>query len=151
MLIEEAVYSLLSTDAGVQAIVSDRVYPVTMPQFNASDPRTLYPAVIFDLGQRGRQYTHQGPTVLVESHLNVSCVSETYLGVKQLANAVRIALNGKAAELNALYTYADGPNGVQGIYLDGELDEYVFAEDEKLSLYHVPMDFMIQHKESLNG
>lgn len=144
MLIEEAIYSLLSNNIGVTAIVSERVYPVTMPQLEKG--LTFYPAVTFDLTARGRQQTHQGPTVLVESHINVSCLGPNYFQVKTLAEAVRLALNGKAAELRALYG-----DDVKGIYLDSELDEYVFDEVESLSLYHVPMDFMIQHKEQIDG
>jgi hypothetical protein len=102
--------------------------------------------VAFELVARERQQTHDGPTVLVRSFFTVACMGPKYFDVKTLADAVRLALNGKSAALNALY---DGI--VKGVFLDNELDDYVFDEVEKLSLYRVPMDFHIQHDEPLTA
>lgn len=142
MLIEEALYSLLSANSAVTMIVSDRIYPVTMPSLEKGG--TFYPAVVFDLAGRERHQTHQGPDGLVKSRLMIRCLGPKYFEVKTLADKVRLALNGKSAELAALYQ-----GHVKGIFLEDESDEYVYDEVEQLSLYHVPMDFLIQHKEQV--
>lgn len=144
MLIEEAIYTLLSTDAGITAIVEDRIYPVTMPELEKG--KTFYPALIFTLTNRERDQTHQGPVPLVRSHYTISCLGPQYFQVKSLAQAVRIALNGKSTALAVIYE-----DLVRGIFLQDEDDEYLFDEVEALALYHVPLNFLIQHWETLTG
>jgi len=144
MLIEEALYTLLSTDADIVEIVADRIYPVTMPELEKG--KTFYPALLFTLTNRERQQTHNGPTPLVRSHFTLSCIGPRYFVVKGLAQAVRIALNGKSTALSAIYE-----DLVKGIFLEDEDDEYLFDEVEALSLYHVPLNFVIQHWETLTA
>lgn len=144
MLIEEALYTLLSSDAGITAIVADRIYPVTMPELEKG--KTFYPALTFTLTNRDRQQTHDGPTPLVRSHYVFSCLGPQYFQVKTLAQKVRLALNGKSTALAVIYE-----DLVKGIFLEDEDDEYLFDDVEALALYHVPLNFMIQHWETLTG
>jgi hypothetical protein len=143
MLIEEAVYSLFSADTAIKEIVSDNIYPVTMPQLEKG--KTFYPALVVTLESRDREQTHQGPTGNVRSHFVMSCLGTKYFEVKQLADKVRLALNGKSAAMSALYDLK-----VKGIFFDGETDDYVFDQVEELALYHIPQSFTIQHWEPLS-
>lgn len=140
MLIEEAFYTLMKNNLGVSAIASDRIYPVTMPQLEKG--KTFYPAVVFEMAARERQQSHDGPTGLVKSHFTVSPLGPNYFEVKTLADKVRLAVNGKSAELAAIFG-----NHVRGVFLENEADDYVFDEIEQLSLYQVVQEFSIQHKE----
>lgn len=146
MLIEEALFNLLSNDSRITAITAQRIYPVTLPEFQKSPAAPSYPALVFALQARERLGSHDEPVDLVESRFEMSCLGQQYFAVKQLADAVRLALNGQAGALQALYGME-----VAGISLEGERDDYVFDEVESLSLYYVPMDFLIQHKEDLDG
>lgn len=140
MLIEAALKQLLEQNTGIIALVGDRVYPVMMPQ--AEKNRMHYPAVVFELTGRERQQSHDGPSGEVRSSFRVNCLGHKYLDVKTLADKVRLALNGKSAELQNLYG-----NDVGGVYLEDESDQFLFNEVTQLSLYHVPMDFLIDHAE----
>lgn len=143
MLIEEALFTLLSTNAGVIGIVEDRIFPVTMPQLEKD--KTAYPAVIYTLVQRPRSQTHDGPDALVRSFFQIECVAKKYTAeAKPLANAVRLALNGKSADLATIYG-----GHVKGVFLQDERDNFGFDEVEQLSLYDIEMDFTVQHKEAL--
>lgn len=113
---------------------------MTMPQLEQG--KTFYPAVIFDLSNRERQQTHDGPTGLVKSRIAISPLGPKYFEVKTLANSLRLAINGKMLELAAIYG-----QHVRGIFLENETDDYVFDEVEQLGLYTVGMDVLIQHKE----
>ena len=143
MIIEQALYALLSGDALVQSIVNDRVYAVNLPQYEKG--KQDYPALVFSLRSRDRHYTHEGPDGLVESKFVLDCISKEYFECKQLADAVRLALNGNAAGLAALYD-----DSVRGVFFDSEEDSFLWDEIEELSLYHIPIDVSIQHKEWVN-
>lgn len=140
MLIEEAVYTLVKGNPGVIAIAADRIHPVTMPQLEKG--KTFYPAVVFNLDNRERQQTHDGPTGLVKSRLIINPLGPNYFQVKTLADKVRLAVNGKTQELANIYG-----QHVRGVFLENEVDEFVFDEIEQLGLYSIPMEFSIQHKE----
>jgi hypothetical protein len=142
MLIEEALYSVLKADGQVKSMVEERIYPVTMPQLEKG--KTFYPALVFDLSSREREQSHDGPTGLVRSRFTVSVLGPKYFDVKTLANRVRLALDGKSNIIAGFYG-----GHVRGVFVENESDEYVFDEVEQLSLFHVPLDVMIQHREDI--
>jgi hypothetical protein len=148
VLIEEALYTLITDNAGVSTIVYDvvtgtnHIYPVTMPQFQKN--RTLYPAVVLELAGRERHGTHDGPDGLVASRFAIYSLGKEYFTLKVLADKVRRAVNGKSAALAAIYE-----QHVKGVFLQDEFDDYVYDEVEQLSLYRVTMDLMIHHREEL--
>lgn len=149
MLIEEALYTLLSENSDVTDLVGERIYPVTMPQLEKGT--TFYPAIVFELASRQRQQTHLGPNPLVRSNFTIYCITKMaeevgqgYFAAKGLADAVRLAVNGRSANLEVIYG-----NHVAGVFLEDEHDEFLFDPVEQLSLYSVPMEFQIQHKEEV--
>lgn len=142
MLIEEALYRMLSQDAAIKNIAGESIFPVTIPQ--AEKGTTKYPAVVFGLTAREREQTHNGPSRIVRSDFNIECLGPEYLEVKKLADKVRLAITGKSSEFAQVFT-----KHAKGIFLDSEADDYVFDTVEELSLYRVPMSFRIQHWEDL--
>jgi|SRR5688572_48592 len=148
MLIEDALFTLLSQDAGVTGIVGDRIYPVRMPQLEKETTTTpaavSYPALIYTLVERPRTDTHDGPDGLVKSFFLLECIGKRYTAeVKQLANKVRLALNGKANLLASIYG-----DHVKRIALQDERDTWGYDDVEQLQLYDTEMDFVIHHRDS---
>ncbi|TXH19320.1 MAG: DUF3168 domain-containing protein [Hyphomicrobiaceae bacterium] len=86
-MISEALYSKLSTDSGISAIVSTRVYPVRLPQ------NPVFPCVSFQVITEPRTYTMEGkdaPNVIFQ----IDCWAKTHVGAHQLAEAVSASLSG---------------------------------------------------------
>lgn len=144
MLIEEALAKMLAMHDGVKAIVANRIYPLTLPHYE--NQTTLYPALLYGLDKRPRSQTHDGPDGLVQSYYLLDCIAEKYIDAKRLANQVRLALNGKSAELAAVY----GAH-IKGVFLENEQDDYVRDMVENLSLYDIEMRLRIHHREALDG
>jgi hypothetical protein len=142
MLIEAALYSLLANSSGVTDIVGTRIYPVQMPQLERGT--AVYPALTYALDARARRQTHNGPTPLVESRYTIMSYAKEYFDAISLAEQVRLALNGKSADLAAIYE-----NDVGGIFLEDEIHEYGIDEVEELALYRSQMEFVIQHNEEV--
>lgn len=107
---EEGLYSLLTGDAGVSALVSTRVYPLAVPQ------QVDLPAVAYQRISGPRLLAHDGPTGLAEARVQVTCHAATYIAAKGLADAVRAAVDG----------YAGTTGGVEfeRIGIESEVDGY---------------------------
>lgn len=122
-MIEEDLYSHLSTFTGLTALVGDRVYPVTAPQ------TVQAPFCVFFKVSDARIYSHQGFSGLERVRVQISCYAETYLEAKQVAEQVTAAMEAwLAANVK-----------VQASFQENELDMY----DSETGLYHVPVDFFI--------
>jgi hypothetical protein len=85
-MIEDAMYSHLSTSTALTAIVGNRIYPMLMPQ----DP-TL-PAVTFQRISNGPQWSINGPCGLDNPHMQVDCWTTSFAGSKALSDALRKAM-----------------------------------------------------------
>ena len=148
MLIEEAMVALLSANPRLTAQIGTRLYPVTLPEYLQQEQGAAatksYPAVLFALMAREREQTHNGPNPLVASHFEIDVLSPSYSEAKQIAESLRLALNGKAAALAGYYG-----RDVRGVYLDEERDDYEWDAVEHLSLFHVAQKFVIQHNEEV--
>ena len=128
--LEEAVYSRLTGNAGVSALVSTRVYPNKIPQ------EAALPAVAYQRISARRVKAHAAPTGLARVRVQVTCVSRSYSEVKALAAAVRTAMQGVMGSVGGVT--------LQGSWLETDADEYGDAE----TLHSVRQDYMIWHTES---
>ena len=129
--LEEAVYSRLSGNASVAAIVSTRIYPQKIPQ------EAALPAVAYSRISATRVKAHAAPTGLARARVQVTCVAASYSVVKGLATAVRKALEGVMGTVGGVT--------VQGSWLETDADEYGDAE----GLYSVRQDFMVWYTEAI--
>lgn len=116
MLIEEALFSYLSTNAGVSALVSTRIYPMTIPQDKA------LPAVAYQRVGGLRVLAHDNSAKLAGGRWQFTCQAESYDTAKDVAAAIRAALHG----------YRGLMGGVSGVQVDGaqavsEIDGYGMA------------------------
>lgn len=88
MSLETKLYTLLSSDAGVVAIASDRVYPDEAPQ-NAALPYVVYTRI-----SSGRVYSLSGYSGLENPRIQIDCYAETMADVVSLSDAVISAMRG---------------------------------------------------------
>ncbi len=86
--IEDAIYSLLSSDGTLSALVDTRIDPLLVPQ---SD---VMPAVTYKQLPSRRDDTLGGPTGLVQSQWEFSCWGSTYASARAVADALRQAISG---------------------------------------------------------
>lgn len=88
MAIEEDVRALLLAQAGIVALVGDRVWPALVP--DSSD----LPALGYFRVDTRRVYSHEGRSGLARPRFQLDCYAGTYAQVAALAAAVRAALDG---------------------------------------------------------
>jgi hypothetical protein len=108
MTVEAAVFNLLSNDAGVSGVVSNRIYPVKLPQ----DP--TYPALTYFRVSALRHSVMGNDTGLVEKRIQVSSWAKLYSEVNNLAERVRDAMQRtrgvfSGVEILDIFMEGDGP------------------------------------------
>ncbi len=128
-VVEEAIYSRLSTHAGVSALVGSRIYPSLMPQ-NVTLPALTYIKVA---GPRVSAMSID--TGVARPRFQVSCWSQTYSQAKALAAQVRAALQRWRGTESGVV--------IQASFMENEIDLY----DNETELHHVALDFEISHEE----
>ena len=133
MRAEQVVYTLLTGNAAVAALVGTKIYPGLIPQ------NTAMPAVTYELvsGVEILPINAQAGGVILRSRVQVSVLARTYTEVKNIQEAIRGALLFKSG-LTA---------GVQVIAITRELigsDE----RDDESGLYMQGVDYLLIHDEA---
>ena len=108
MSVEAAIVARLAATPAVTAIVADRVAAVGLPD------KLARPNLVYQTLGTARVYSNDGPAGLARATLQVSCYADDYKSAKQLAKAVRDALNGFAGTSAGIV--------VQSCLLDDERD-----------------------------
>lgn len=129
-MIDEAIYSILTTNSQVAAIVSTRVFPVVLPQ-QSQLPALAYARV----STIERSMTHSGPSFVSKVVYQVSCFANGAKAAKELAGKVYRAMHGYA-----------GSVGSEKIYYVQCVNE-VEAFEHETGIYQVPLDMLIMHKD----
>ena len=130
--IRQAVIAHLKGNAGVQAILGQRIYSVKLP-----DNLTNWPAATIQRVSTVRHHTKLGPAGLTDSRMQVSIFGPDFLAVTQAADAVRAALDGFRGDMGGV--------AVHNVRSDGEYDLY----DPNAGMdgtYHVALEFVIEHE-----
>jgi len=96
MTVEERLYSILTGDPGVAALIGTRLYPDAAPQGAA------LPYAQYDQAGREQAMTHDGPVDLNSYLMGISMFAASKAGAKSLARAVRAALNGSRSSAGGL-------------------------------------------------
>jgi hypothetical protein len=89
-MIEQTVYTVLSANTAVQAIVGAKIYPLVMPEGVA------VPALVYQKVGTTVVNSLEGFSGIESVRLQFSCYAPTLLQAKQLALAVSNALDGAA-------------------------------------------------------
>ncbi len=85
---EQAIRQILVDDSDVAALVSTRIYRGDIPQ------ASTLPAIAYILEDAEPMSTLGGHAGLTRSDFTLVCVAATYAGVKDLAEKVRLAVDG---------------------------------------------------------
>jgi hypothetical protein len=87
---EGALHNILSTDAGVIALVTDRVYQVVLPQ------ETALPAVLITrISTTGRELTQDGTLGVAEAVMEIASYATTINEAQALSRACRLAVRDR--------------------------------------------------------
>ena len=121
--VETLVYTTLTGDAGVAALVGTRVYPAIIPQ-DAALPALAYQRI----SSQAIQW-QDGSAAPIRPRIQVTAVADDYSEAKGLAAAVRSALNGVSS------------GQILSSFMDTDADGFTDTSD----LYTVRMDFLIWH------
>lgn len=121
MNLETKLYSLLSSDAGVIALCSTRIYPLVAPQ------EAAMPLIVYTRVSSGREYSLTGYSNLENPRMQIDCYGTTYSETKALAEAVTTALRGAT-------TFGTAQDDPQEMYEDDET-------------HRVSIDFSIWNQE----
>lgn len=133
MMIEEALVAHLLADADVSALIDDRIFPNVAPQ-DAALPLLVYQRI-----SSPRVRSQSGPSGLAHPRFQIRAKAATYAGARDLANKVRVSLDGFAGTMGG-----GGGVSVGAAFLDNERDAY----EDTLEAHSVPMDFIIWHREA---
>lgn len=111
MSIAQSLYTWLTANSAIEAIVGDRIYPQVIPQHETARPAITY-------SQEGGVYMEHlaGRSDTRMSEFSIECWSPTYLAAKNLAETVQTELvgvrgsfGGDTAESVRLVNDFDGP------------------------------------------
>ena len=131
MTIEKDIHYKLSNDTDVSALASSRVYPMKLPQ------GWTLPAITYQRVSGVREHNLSGPSGRARPRFQIDCWASDYDGAKDLADKVRLCLDGLKDDIN---TESD----VGGITLEADRDIW----EENIDAYRISMDFIIPHFEA---
>lgn len=129
--------AFLLADAGIVAIVTDRVFPIVLRQ-GEINPSIVYTRIS---GRSG--HWMQGPDGLAVPRFQIDCWSQAATISNNLANLVKERIDGHRGEM----PYGTGsPQDfvtVQGVFFTDEREDY----DTDSKLYRVSRDYLIWFRE----
>lgn len=124
------VYKLLSSDATVSDIVSNRIYPTIVPQ------KIQSPLIRTSIVSNVPNDTKSGVSTTDAYRVQVDCIDSTHQGTFTLASAVRDALD----RYRGTVSLSSGNVFVDGIRFIDENAEMEFEKD----LFSTMLDFQIR-------
>lgn len=128
MTLEASLFGFLTGDAGIAAIVDDRVYPGTAPQGTAT------PFIIYNKTSRDRQQLFCGTADLMTTQISIDCYANTYRESVLLANLVTDALQDFSGMM--------GATDVPKVFLTNEID----LSDIEPGLYRQSQTWAFWHR-----
>lgn len=128
-MIDEAVEEMLTGNAALAALISDRVYPDNIPQ------GVVWPAIIYHQISETASYSHDGDSNLDTTRFQFDCYDDTKAGAKAVARALRSLLSGKKFTASNVR--------VQSCRLDNSLGGY----DMNLGAWRYIQDYLMQYQE----
>ena len=92
----KAIYTILTEDAGVSAIVGNKVYPQIAAQGAA------FPFVVYVLQDNSPSDTKSGPSTLDEVRYDIVAAAETYSELSSLTERIRLALDRYTGDIGGV-------------------------------------------------
>jgi hypothetical protein len=132
---EAVVRAALVASASVSGIVGSRIYPILAPQTAA------LPLIIWRRSGIERQHSLAGPIGTPTVSLEMQLLATTYEQARELADKVRLVLDGYGGTLNN--------TEVKHVYLDQEADDFVqLAGGDLPPVYQVTQTYQIIWQET---
>ena len=136
MSAHEAIYTRLSGNAAVRAIVDDRIYPARTPQ------DTTLPKIVFTTISQGRAPNTAGASGVTNPRIQIDCWADSNAGADALADAVRLALDGYRGTVASVQ--------IRSCFLDAQRDAIVEPRDGgEQRIFGRSLDFNIWHLETV--
>lgn len=134
MSVLRAVYSRLSSDTSLTALVGERIYPAVRPQ------DTTLPAVTYYHSGSEREYGLTYSSGLVSAFVTIESWATTIASALAVAAAVRGAMDN--------YSGTSGTVVVDHVDLNGEQDVTESSADaEEFPVFGVSQDFNVWYQE----
>ncbi len=132
--IEDSISSHIKADAGIAAMISDRIYPGILKQ--GAD----VPAIMYRFTSAPRSQLHSEETgAFVKARVEFNCYGDSFSDATRLAKAVRDLLDSFRGTLGTTGKETE----VDGIFLDGPRDSY----DNDLGRHKRQFDAIMQYRE----
>lgn len=113
-------------------LADGRIDPLVLPQ------KPTLPMLVYQKISTQRTATQSGPVDKAKPRIQFSCWDSTYSGSKQLAQALRLAINGFKGTMNG--------REICSAFVVNELDDY----DAEAGRYRVISDVVIAHAEEVS-
>lgn len=140
-MIKAALYSELSGNAGLAALVGSRIYPFAAPAGTAQ----LGPWITYTRSNSAHEQHLNGSAGLAEQTVFIDCWATDGVRLEVLSEAIRRLLNGR---VNASLGSGNFAATVSAIRLVSQADEVVEIDDADVRVrYHTRMTFTIEHRE----
>ena len=124
-MIQEAIYSILSNDAAVTALISNRIYHLTISQNSPA------PCISYSINEGPEDETFDGQGDFRQDDLQIDCWASTYTEALQLATVIKAVLKN--------YSGVVAGTNIQRITLDTAVS--VFEDD--VDLYRTSQSYSI--------
>jgi hypothetical protein len=134
---EQHVYQKLASTPGVARLVGFQVYPIAVPK-NAT-----FPFIVYKRANITREHHLSGPMFMPLVNLQIACWGSSYDSVRQLADEVRLALDGHTGTLAGVT--------IEDMRLVSETDDFLDPTAAGAQLppaYEVRQLFQIRWQES---
>jgi len=135
-MIEKALFTHITTDSTITALMGTRLFPNKIPQ---GQP---LPAAEYKQEAGKREHMMSGPAGMVDSQYTITCYGSTYAAAKELAEAVRKRLDGFRGVVEGIT--------IDVMMLIDELDKPEFKPGtDILNRYGKELTFVVWFKESV--
>jgi hypothetical protein len=135
-MIEQALFTHITTDSTITDLMGTRLFPNKIPQ---GQP---LPAAEYQQDGGKREHTMAGADGLVDSEYFITCYAESYSKAKELAMAIRQRMDGFSGTVGGVV--------IDVIFLTNEVDVPEFkAGTDILSRYGKKLTFTVWFKESV--
>lgn len=131
-MIKASLYEFMTDDAGVSALIADRVYPMLIPP-EAWSGSSVKPCAVYQRIGVERDVTLCGTTTLARSTFQIDAYATSYETADTVARAIKTALIDTHGDMAGTYVHA--------CRLDTEFD----LLDPEPGLFRTSMTFSIWH------
>lgn len=127
MSVQGAIVNRLENYAGVSALVSDRIYPIVIPQ------NTTYPAIHYDDFSPVYYSAMGADATITATRFRVTAIDDSYSGAKALEVQI----------LAALKRWSGTADGTTIVDVFHEVSNNIYDDD--LGTYQTHIDFMVHY------